>query len=180
MSELRFQFTRSVAVKGGSRTLQILLVSLFALLLDQSSKWLMLVYLGDVAQVVEVTPFFNLRLGFNTGVSFGLFQEFFESAPQLLALISLLIVVVLLIWAWRTDRSVERIGLAVIAGGALGNIIDRWRQGAVTDFLDFHWAGWHWPTFNGADIFICMGAIFLLLSGLGGDKPAGHVGDINR
>lgn len=83
-------------------------------------------------------------------------------------------------WAWRTDRSVERIALAVIAGGALGNIIDRWRQGAVTDFLDFHWAGWHWPTFNGADIFICMGAIFLLLSGLGGDKPAGHVGDINR
>lgn len=155
-----------VAVNDGSRILQILLVSMFALSLDQISKWGTLAYLRDTSQVVEVTSFFNLRLGFNTGVSFGLFRDLFEGAPLLLALISLMIVVALMVWAWRTDQSIERISLAFITGGALGNILDRWRQGAVTDFLDFHWAGWHWPAFNGADIFICVGAICLLLSGI--------------
>ncbi|CUB06731.1 MULTISPECIES: signal peptidase II [Marinomonas] len=149
-----------------NRGVQILLVSMLTLALDQLSKWIALAYLLETPRVIEVTAFFNLRLGFNTGVSFGLFRDFFANAPELLALISLAIVAVLLIWAWRSDSFFERISLAVIAGGALGNIVDRWRQGAVTDFLDFHWAGWHWPTFNGADIFITLGAICLLLSGL--------------
>lgn len=175
--------TKSVmALTGDRRVVQILLVSIFALFLDQASKWAILAYLRDTSQVVEVTSFFNLRLGFNTGVSFGLFRDLFEGTPLLLALISLVIVVVLLIWAWRTDRSVERIGLAVIAGGALGNIVDRWRQGAVTDFLDFHWADWHWPAFNGADIFIVVGAACLLLSGIGGAQVASpfQAGDTAR
>jgi len=55
--------------------------------------------------------------------------------------------------------------LSLIAGGALGNILDRWRQGAVTDFLDFHWRGWHWPAFNGADVFISLGVLMLLVAG---------------
>lgn len=162
---------------GSRRVIQILLVSMFALFLDQASKGAILTYLRDTSQVVEVTSFFNLRLGFNTGVSFGLFRDLFEGAPQLLALISLIIVLVLLVWAWRTDRSVERVSMAVIAGGALGNIVDRWGQGAVTDFLDFHWAGWHWPAFNGADVFICVGAVCLLLSGLAGAEPARQTRD---
>jgi signal peptidase II len=56
--------------------------------------------------------------------------------------------------------------LSLIAGGALGNALDRWRQGAVTDFIDLHWAGYHWPTFNGADIAISAGVSLILLASL--------------
>ena len=151
---------------NSNRGVQIILVAALTLALDQLSKWAALVYLMDTPRGIEVTAFFNLRLGFTTGVSFGLFRDLFANAPELLALISLVIVAVLLIWAWRSGSLFERISLAMTAGGALGNIVDRWRQGAVTDFLDFHWAGWYWPTFNGADIFITLGALCLLLSGL--------------
>ena len=166
-----------IATTGSFSAIQILLVSISALILDQASKWAILAYLKDTSQVVELTSFFNLRLGFNTGVSFGLFRDLFEGNPLFLILISLMIVSGVLIWACRAERYVERIGLAAIAGGALGNIVDRWRQGAVTDFLDFHWAGWHWPTFNGADIFICVGAVCLLLSGFAGTKSSEQMRD---
>lgn len=155
-----------MSAAGSSRILQLILVTMCVLLLDQVSKWVILAYLRDTSQVVEVTSFFNLRLGFNTGVSFGLFRDIFENASWIPVIISLMIVVGLLIWALRTNRCVERISLAVIVGGALGNIVDRWRQGAVTDFLDFHWSSWYWPAFNGADTFIIFGAICLLLSGI--------------
>ena len=98
----------------------------------------------DPPRVIEVTSFFNLMLTFNTGVSFGMFQDFFASRPGTLALLSFAIASLLMIWALRSCLPGERRGLALVAGGALGNIIDRWRQGAVTDFLDFHWQGLHW------------------------------------
>ena len=65
------------------------------------------------------------------------------------------------IMAFRAESLRERTGLALIVGGALGNIIDRLRQGAVTDFLDLYWRNWHWPTFNGADIAITLGALLV-------------------
>ena len=67
----------------------------------------------------------------------------------------------------------ERLGLSMIAGGALGNMLDRYRQGAVTDFLDFYWNGWHYPTFNMADVFITIGAGMLMLASLRGTGKPG-------
>jgi signal peptidase II len=61
------------------------------------------------------------------------------------------------VMAFRAQHALERAGFALVVGGALGNIIDRLRQGAVTDFLDFYWRDWHWPTFNVADIAITLG-----------------------
>ena len=62
-----------------------------------------------------------------------------------------------------------------MAGGAFGNAIDRWRQGAVTDFLDLHWRVWHWPTFNGADIALTLGVVLILLAALPGmNRTDGH------
>lgn len=90
----------------------------------------------------------------------------FAALPELLALLTLGIVIVTLAWALRTRSAVERSGLSLIAGGALGNVLDRWQRGAVTDFLDFHWQGWHWPAFNGADVFISIGVLMLLLASL--------------
>ncbi|MEH0069371.1 signal peptidase II [Pannonibacter sp. Pt2-lr] len=70
------------------------------------------------------------------------------------------------VMAFRAQQALERAGFALVVGGALGNIIDRLRQGAVTDFLDFYWRDWHWPTFNVADIAITLGAVLILAASL--------------
>lgn len=144
----------------------VLAVSAFAAGLDQASKWLMLAVVLDPPRVIELAPFLNLRLGFNTGISFGLFRDTLERWPEALGLFKFLVGLGLIIWAALSRHRLERIGLALIAGGAFGNAIDRWRQGAVTDFIDLHWGGWHWPTFNGADIAITLGVVLMLLAGL--------------
>jgi signal peptidase II len=144
----------------------VLAVSVLAAGLDQVSKWLMLAVVMDPPRVIELTPFLNLRLGFNTGISFGMFRDTLERWPELLGLFKLAVGLGLIVWAALSRHRLERIGLALIAGGAFGNAIDRWRQGAVTDFLDLHWSGWHWPTFNGADIAITLGVVLMLLASL--------------
>ena len=68
------------------------------------------------------------------------------------------------VMAFRAQNALERAGFALVVGGALGNIIDRLRQGAVTDFLSLYWRDWHWPTFNGADIAITLGALIILIA----------------
>lgn len=144
----------------------VLAVSAFAAGLDQASKWLMLAVVLDPPRVIELAPFLNLRLGFNTGISFGLFRDTLERWPEALGLFKFLVGLGFIIWAALSRHRLERIGLALIAGGAFGNAIDRWRQGAVTDFIDLHWGGWHWPTFNGADIAITLGVVLMLLASL--------------
>lgn len=144
----------------------VLAVSVLAAGLDQASKWLMLAVVMDPPRVIELAPFLNLRLGFNTGISFGMFRDTLESWPELLALFKGAVGLGLLVWAVLSRHRLERLGLALIAGGAFGNGLDRWRQGAVTDFLDLHWGGWHWPTFNGADIAITLGVALMLLASL--------------
>jgi signal peptidase II len=141
-------------------------IALAAAGLDQVSKWLMLEIVLNPPQLIELTPFLNLRLGFNTGVSFGLFRDTLEAWPGLLGLFKFAAGFGLLAWVTFAGHRLERIGLALMAGGAFGNAIDRWRQGAVTDFLDLHWGEWHWPTFNGADIALTFGAVLMLLAAL--------------
>jgi len=141
-------------------------VALAAAGLDQASKWLMLEIVLNPPELIELMPFLNLRLGFNTGVSFGLFRDTLEAWPGLLGLFKFAAGFGLLAWATLAGHRLERIGLALMAGGAFGNAIDRWRQGAVTDFLDLHWGDWHWPTFNGADIALTFGVVLMLLAAL--------------
>lgn len=86
-----------------------------------------------------------------------------EAGPWLLTAVTSTIVVVLIVWMVRTLDRWETIALGSIAGGAIGNIIDRVRQGAVTDFLDFYVGDWHWPAFNLADAFISCGVTLLLV-----------------
>lgn len=137
-------------------------VTAFAVLaLDQFSKWLVL----DVARVpehmIEVTPFFNLVMVWNTGVSFGMFAGMHEHQALALTLLTSLIALGLCIWLWRARELFMAFALGLIIGGAVGNIIDRVRFGAVADFLDFHAFGWHWPAFNVADAAIVVGVALL-------------------
>lgn len=150
----------------GRRVAGIVAIAALILALDQASKWLILAVVMDPPRTIPVTPFFNLRLGFNTGISFGMFGDTLERWPELLAIFKLAVAGAFMAWASFTSNRLEQLGLAMIAGGALGNALDRWRQGAVTDFLDVYWGDWHWPTFNGADIAISLGVAAILCASL--------------
>lgn len=134
------------------------------LVLDQVTKHLALLHL-DPVQPLEVTSFFNLVLVWNRGVSFGLLNRAGAAAPWLLIGLSLAIVALLLYWFRRERRPLPRLALWLVLAGALGNVVDRLRFGAVVDFLDFHVAGYHWPAFNVADSAIVVGALLLLADG---------------
>jgi signal peptidase II len=135
-------------------------------LADQLTKWLVLARFAP-GERVELTSFFSMVLVFNKGAAF----SFLAAAPgwqtPLLAAFAVgaaLVVSVLLV---RTpQRRMLCAGLALILGGALGNLVDRLRYGHVVDFLDFHAAGWHWPAFNVADSAITIGAVLLIFRAL--------------
>ena len=115
---------------------------------------------------VPVIPGFNLTLGFNEGASFGMMGGVMAGKPLLMAALTGALTLAFAVIAFRARHALERAGFALVVGGALGNIIDRVRQGAVTDFLDLYWRDWHWPTFNVADIAITLGAVLILAASL--------------
>lgn len=136
---------------------------------DQATKlWALRALWPPYGVVVEVLPVWNLRLGFNTGVTFGMFRESAAEAVWLLVLVKLAVVGLLLRWLWRGETRLEALALGLVVGGALGNVLDRVRIGAVVDFLDWHYGGWHWPTFNMADVAIVCGVALLLFVSLRG------------
>ena len=131
-----------------------------AYIVDQASKAVALEFLSRVGEGVEVLPIFNLVLARNRGVSFGLLT----GLPWWgLAVLGLAVVTLLSVWLWRTRTRLSGAAIGLIIGGALGNIADRIRWGAVTDFLDFHVGQYHWPAFNVADVAIVSGVGLLLL-----------------
>ena len=87
-------------------------------------------------------------------------------ASWALVVFAILISAALLIWMWRVNDRMLAIALGLVAGGAIGNVIDRLRFGAVVDFLDFYADGWHWPAFNLADTAITAGVVLLILDSL--------------
>lgn len=126
---------------------------------------------------VPVFPGFNLTLGFNEGASFGMMGGVMAGKPLLMAALTGALTLAFAVMAFRAQHPLERIGYGLVVGGALGNIIDRLRQGAVTDFLDFYWRDWHWPTFNVADIAITLGAVLILAPSLPLRRRKEHVLD---
>lgn len=135
-----------------------------ALAIDFVTKWLVLNVVMVSPRTIEIAPLFNLRIGFNAGVSFGMFGDLLVKRPLLLAGMTGMIAATLVVLAVRTTKRIETIAFGMIAGGAAGNVVDRVRQGAVTDFLDFHVGDWHWPSFNTADVTIVIG-VALMISG---------------
>jgi signal peptidase II len=132
-------------------------------LADQATKTVVLSLISP-GQVLPVLPGLDLALSFNEGASFGMMSNLMAGRPLLMAALTGALALIFAFMAFRTDNRFERTGLALIVGGALGNIIDRLRQGAVTDFLSLYWRDWHWPTFNGADIAITLGALIILIA----------------
>ena len=132
-----------------------LLIATAIIALDQVSKVWLVDYMNTHGQQA-VTSFFNLVMVWNRGISFGMFAE--KDARLFLIGMKLVISVLLLIWLARGQEKMLWLPLGMIIGGALGNVIDRVRWGAVADFFDFHLAGKHWHAFNVADSAIVIGA----------------------
>ena len=134
-------------------------------LADQLTKWLVLARFAP-GERIELTGFFNLVLVFNKGAAFSLFADAPGWQTPLLVAFALGAAVIVSVLLVRSPgRRTFCAGLALILGGALGNLIDRLRFGHVVDFLDFHALGWHWPAFNVADSAITVGAALLILDG---------------
>lgn len=161
-------------------------LALDIIVLDQLSKWLILEYvmrkeIQPNAQPlglwewlidapprfppasIELLPFFNLTMVWNEGISFGLFQG---SGIWILSGLALLITVIFSVWLTRAQGWLQAVSLALVIGGAIGNVIDRVRFGAVADFFDFHVMGWHYPAFNVADCAIVVGIALLVFDGV--------------
>jgi len=122
---------------------------------------------------IPLTGFFNLVSIRNAGAAFsfladaGGWQRYFFTAVALVVAVAL---------GWILSSAlprVEALAYSFIMGGALGNAVDRMYFGRVTDFLDFHWQGWHWPSFNLADIAICVGALVLIGWNVFGERGQG-------
>ena len=142
--------------------LRYLVIATITLLLDQLSKWSALSNL-KMGVPEQVFPFMNWLLLFNPGAAFSFlaqgsgWQRWFFTAIGLAACIYI-------IWLIRKSQNDKLlcIALSLILGGALGNVLDRLMYGAVVDFIDLHYANWHWPAFNIADSAICIGAALII------------------
>jgi signal peptidase II len=141
-----------------------LLYAVVAFVADQLSKlWLVdHLRLADYPQGIEVVPFFKLIMVWNYGISFGMFADAHDATRRwLLIAVAIAITLAMLVWLWRIRTGLLSLALGLVIGGAVGNIIDRLRWGAVADFFYFHYQEWYWPAFNIADSAIFIGVVLL-------------------
>jgi signal peptidase II len=147
-----------------------LLVALYVILLDQASKEWVRAGFGLHESVELIPGFFNLTYIRNTGAAWGMFsgQNF------TLALLGFVMLVALLLFRRKLlpPGLLHRTALGLLSGGIVGNVFDRLRLDYVTDYLDFHVRGWHWPAFNIADAAICIGVGIYILGTLLAQPPA--------
>lgn len=136
-----------------------LLVAALVIVLDQATKfWVLNTFVPG--ESVPITSFFNLVLVFNPGAAFSFLADHAGWQRWFFAVIAL-VISGWIVWQLRSlpPRTWFSLGLGLIMGGALGNLIDRLWLGMVVDFIDLHVAGWHWPAFNVADSAVCVGAV---------------------
>jgi len=143
-----------------------MLIAAALVALDQATKAVVAAALPLQARV-DVTPWFNLVHVLNAGAAFSFLADASGWQRYFLSAIGLTISAVLLWMLWRGVKNrLEAVAYAGLIGGALGNVIDRFRLGAVVDYLDFYWRDWHWPAFNLADILVVGGAGLLIVASL--------------
>lgn len=152
--------------------LKWLWLSFLALILDQASK-LAVASSMRLYESIQITPFFNLTYVHNTGAAFSFLSEAGGWQRWLFAALAFIISVVIAAWLARLKKheTLLAVSLALVLGGAVGNLIDRLAYGYVIDFLDVYYRDWHWPAFNIADSAITLGVALMLLESFGLGKP---------
>lgn len=141
-----------------------LLLSVLIVVVDLYTKHLASTLLV-LHRPVNIMPFFDLTLIHNTGAAFG-FLSSLEPTWETAFLAGVSIFAVILFYSWyrTSDQTMQRVAIALIIGGAIGNLIDRIRLGYVVDFLDFYVGEHHWPAFNVADMAITLGVLLIIIS----------------
>jgi signal peptidase II len=142
-------------------------LSIAALAADQLSKYAVENFTAPGSEHVLIPGVLNLLHTSNPGVAFGLFASSANPWKPALLIAFSVAVIAMLIWLLVTDRaggSLGRYGIALILGGAAGNVLDRWSRHSVTDFIDVYVGHYHWYTFNLADSAIVVGAVFVVLA----------------
>lgn len=147
---------------GSAKT--YLFLALLVLIADQVSKWWAQMSL-PMAQAIKVTDFLNWFLIYNPGAAFSFLSQAGGWQRWFFTIIGIVAAVVII---WLLQKNTQDrpfcIALALILGGAIGNVLDRLLYGAVVDFIDVHYQGWHWPAFNLADSAISIGATLIVIN----------------
>lgn len=123
---------------------------------------------------VELLSWFNFTLAYNRGAAFSFLADAGGWQRYFFLAIGVVAVIVIVVWLrrLREHERITAVGLALILGGAIGNLLDRTLYGHVVDFIDWHYGGWHWPAFNLADSAILLGATLVVLASLRSDDKA--------
>ena len=155
-----------------------LALSALVIVLDQLTKYFAVELLEPYKAHAVIPGVLNWTLAYNAGAAFSFLHDAGGWQRWLFTVLAIAVSAVLVIWLRRTDRGEWRtaLPLALVIGGALGNLIDRARFGQVTDFIEVYYQQWSWPAFNVADSAISVGAVLLILFGLGGRKVAANGG----
>lgn len=156
-----------------SQRLLWLALAFLMIILDQATKayFNTMYHYGEVREVIP--GFFNLTLLYNKGAAFSFLADAGGWQKYLFSVLALIVVGWLGMGIWRANFSrLMNIAAALIIGGALGNVFDRWIHGHVVDFLQFYYQNWYYPAFNVADSCICVGAALMVIDSF--KKPAKH------
>ncbi len=148
--------------------LKWLWLSALVIFLDQASKQIVVATM-HLYQSIALTSFFNLTYVQNTGAAFSFLSDAGGWQRWFFSVLAFVISIVLTVWLYRLKKNetLLAISLALILGGAVGNLIDRVIYGYVIDFLDVYYQSWHWPAFNVADSAISLGVMLMLLESFG-------------
>jgi len=143
----------------------VILILSVTILLDQLTKYIAFIVLFKEKQVLIINHYLNFRPVWNDGISFGMLQGYGNFGRISFIIIAISISLWIILYS-RKLNIIGFVGYNMIAGGALGNVIDRLIHGKVIDFIDFHYKEYHWPTFNMADSFIFIGVLLFLYNEL--------------
>ena len=145
--------------------ISVILILFITITLDQLTKYIAFISLFKDKQILILNNFLNFRPVWNDGISFGMLQGYGYFGRVTFIIVALIISLCIIVYSKRLN-TIGFIGYNMIAGGAIGNIIDRVIHGKVIDFIDVHYKEYHWPTFNMADSFIFVGVLLFLYNEL--------------
>lgn len=158
--------TQAASVRPYSKLPVALVAAALVAVLDQASKWWIVAKLMQPPRIVPLTPFLDIVLVHNRGITFGLFNSDGALQPLLFTALAAVIAAGLLMWLKGVTRCWMAAAIGAILGGAVGNVLDRLRLGAVVDFIDAHIGDWHWPAFNVADSAISVAVVLIAVDAL--------------
>ena len=145
--------------------LYVIYILFLTIIIDQITKYFAFIYLFKQNQIITINDFLNFRPVWNDGISFGMLQGYGNFGRVLFIIIALIISLWIIIYSKKLN-TFGFVGYNIIAGGAIGNVIDRVIHGKVIDFIDVHYEEYHWPAFNMADSFIFIGVLLFLYNEL--------------